>query len=115
MREGPVGSLNPSAIVADQADVLNWPNINDRSTIPFIPAPVVLGFVMRSVLSATLMVAAAMWGTSAQAKVATPPSTSGTKPKPFTTIPIRPRLQKPEATATALAQAEPLTLHSQLA
>ena len=115
MREGPVGSLNPSAIVADQADVLNWPNINDRSTIPFIPAPVVLGFVMRSVLSATLMVAAAMWGTSAQAQMATPPSTAGTKPKPVTTIPIRPRLQKPEETASAMAQAERLALQSDLA
>src|SRR6267154_1792066 len=115
MREGPVGSLNPSAIVADQADVLNWPNINDRSTIPFIPAPVVLGFVMRSVLSATLMVAAAMWGTSAQAQMATPPSTAGTKPKPVTTIPIRPPLQKPEETASAMAQAERLALQSDLA
>jgi peptidoglycan hydrolase-like protein with peptidoglycan-binding domain len=70
---------------------------------------------MRSVLSATLMVAAAMWGPSAQAQMTTPPSTAGTKPKPVTTIPIRPPLQKPEDTASAMAQAERLALQSDLA
>ena len=65
---------------------------------------------MRSVLSATLMVAAALWGTSALAQMTTPPSTAGTKPKPVTTIPIRPALQKPEETANAMAQAERLAL-----
>ena len=70
---------------------------------------------MRSVLSATLMVAAALWGTSAQAQMTTPPSTAGTKPKPVTTIPIRPALQKPEETANAMAQAERLALQSDLA
>src|SRR5258708_3101359 len=116
MRDGPVGSLNPSAIVADQADVLNWPDVNDRSTIPFrIASCASLGFVMRSVLSATLMVAAAMWGTSAQAQMTTSPSTAGTKPKPVTTIPIRPPLQKPEETANAMAQAERMALQSDLA
>jgi peptidoglycan hydrolase-like protein with peptidoglycan-binding domain len=66
---------------------------------------------MRSVLSATLMVAASLWGTSAQAQT----STAGTKPKPVTTIPIRPPLQKPEETANAMAQAERLALQSDLA
>jgi peptidoglycan hydrolase-like protein with peptidoglycan-binding domain len=70
---------------------------------------------MRSVLSATLMVAAALCGTSALAQMTTPPSTAGTKPKPVTTIPIRPALQKPEETANAMAQAERLALQSDLA
>jgi len=42
----------------------------------------------------------------------TPPSTAGAKPKPVTTIPIRPALQKPEETANAMAQAERLALPS---
>ena len=45
----------------------------------------------------------------------TPPSTVGAKPKPVTTIPIRPALQKPEETANAMAQAERLALQSDLA
>ena len=69
---------------------------------------------MRSVLSATLMMVAAIWRTSAQAQM-TPPSTAGAKPKPVTTIPIRPALQKPEETANAMAQAERLALQSDLA
>ena len=73
---------------------------------------------MRSVLSATLMIAAAcgfvVSGSSAQAQM-TPPSTAGAKPKPVTTIPIRPALQKPEDTANAMAQAERLALQSDLA
>jgi peptidoglycan hydrolase-like protein with peptidoglycan-binding domain len=72
---------------------------------------------MRSVLSATLMVAASIFafsGSSAQAQL-TPPSTAGAKPKPVTTIPIRPALQKPEDTAKAMAQAERLALQSDLA
>jgi peptidoglycan hydrolase-like protein with peptidoglycan-binding domain len=68
---------------------------------------------MRSVLSATLMVTAAIWGTPAQAQMTTP-STAGTKPKPVTTIPIRPPLQRPEETANAMAQAERLALQSDL-
>ena len=39
----------------------------------------------------------------------------GDKPKPVTTIPIRPALQKPEETANAMAQAERLALQSDLA
>ena len=72
---------------------------------------------MRSVLSATLMVAASVFalsGPSAQAQM-TPPSTAGAKPKPVTTIPVRPALQKPEETANAMGQAERLALQSDLA
>jgi peptidoglycan hydrolase-like protein with peptidoglycan-binding domain len=51
---------------------------------------------------------------SAQAQSTTPP-TAGTRPKPVTTVPIRPALQKPEDTANAMAQAERLALQSDLA
>lgn len=67
---------------------------------------------MRSMLSATLMIAASV--VSAQAQL-TPPSTAGARPKPVTTVPIRPALQKPEDTANAMAQAERLALQSDLA
>ena len=50
----------------------------------------------------------------AQAQL-TAPSTAGTRPKPVTTVPIRPALQKPEDTANAMAQAERLALQSDLA
>ena len=72
---------------------------------------------MRSALSATVMVTAALFiGLGpATAQLATPPSTAGTKPKPVTTVPIRPALQKPEDTANAMAQAERLALQSDLA
>jgi peptidoglycan hydrolase-like protein with peptidoglycan-binding domain len=70
---------------------------------------------MRSVLSATLMIAALGFAASdAQAQL-TPPATAGAKPKPVTTIPIRPALQKPEDTASAMGQAERLALQSDLA
>ncbi|SDO15393.1 serine protease [Afipia sp. GAS231] len=72
---------------------------------------------MRSVLRATWMIAASILAVSvvsAQAQL-TPPSTAGAKPKPVTTIPIRPALQKPEDTANAMAQAERLALQSDLA
>jgi hypothetical protein len=60
---------------------------------------------MRSVLSATLMIAASGFTAShAQAQM-TPPSTVGAKAKSVTTVPIRPALQKPEDTARALGQA----------
>jgi peptidoglycan hydrolase-like protein with peptidoglycan-binding domain len=106
--------VNRGAVVADQADVLNWPEVNDRSNIR---SGIALGFVMRSVFSATLMVSASILmvlGSSAQAQL-TPPSTAGAKSKPVTTIPIRPALQKPEETANAMAQAERLALQSDLA
>jgi peptidoglycan hydrolase-like protein with peptidoglycan-binding domain len=75
---------------------------------------------MRSVLSATLMIVALMIAalglaaSGARAQL-TPPSTAGAKPKPVTTIPIRPALQKPEETANAMGQAERLALQSDLA
>ena len=103
--------LNRGAVGADQADVLNWRDVNDRSAIPLQFSS---GFVMRSVLSATLMVAASVFalsGPSAQAQM-TPPSTAGAKPKPVTTVPVRPALQKPEETANAMGQAERLALQS---
>jgi hypothetical protein len=70
---------------------------------------------MRSVLSATLMIAAAGLAASDARAQLTPPATAGAKPKPVTTIPIRPALQKPEDTAKALGQAERLALQSDLA
>jgi peptidoglycan hydrolase-like protein with peptidoglycan-binding domain len=75
---------------------------------------------MRSVLSATWMIAALMIAalglaaSDARAQL-TPPATAGAKPKPVTTIPIRPALQKPEDTASAMGQAERLALQSDLA
>ena len=67
---------------------------------------------MRSMLTATLIFVAA--GTSAQAQM-TPPSTAGAKPKPVTTVPIRPALQSPADTANAMAQAERQAIQSDLA
>ena len=67
---------------------------------------------MKSMLTATLIFVAA--GASAQAQM-TPPSTVGAKPKPVTTIPIRPGLQTPADTANAMAQGERLTIQSDLA
>src|SRR5882672_7607025 len=70
---------------------------------------------MRSVLSTTLMIAALGFAASDARAQLTPPSTAGAKAKPVTTIPIRPALQKPEDTATAMGQAERLALQSDLA
>src|SRR5437773_9622999 len=70
---------------------------------------------MRSVLSATLMIAASVLAASDARAQMTPPSTAGAKAKPVTTVPIRPALQKPEDTAKALGQAERLALQSDLA
>jgi len=70
---------------------------------------------MRSVLSATLMIAALGLAASDARAQLTPPSTAGAKAKPVTTIPIRPALQKPEDTANAMGQAERLALQSDLA
>src|SRR4051794_37061937 len=70
------------------------------------------GFVMRSMLAATLMFAAA---TGAHAQMTTP-QIPGPEPKPVQTVPIRPpALQTPAATADAMAQAERLSLQSDLA
>src|SRR5437868_4017833 len=87
---------------------------NDPNIPTHIPASLALGFVMRSVLSATLLVVAfgACAGELAQMTL---PSTAGDKPKPVTTVRIRPALQTPADTANAMAQAERLALQSDLA
>jgi peptidoglycan hydrolase-like protein with peptidoglycan-binding domain len=63
-------------------------------------------------LTATLIFVAA--GASAQAQM-TPPSTAGAKPKPVTTVPVRPALQTPADTANAMAQGERQAIQSDLA
>src|ERR1700736_2519445 len=68
--------------------------------------------VMRSMLTATLIFVAA--GASASAQM-TAPTSAGAKPKPVTTIPIRPALQTPADTANAMAQAERQAIQSDLA
>ena len=70
---------------------------------------------MRSMLSATLLIAASAFAASQARAQLTPPSTAGARAKPVTTVPIRPALQKPEETANAMGQAERLTLQSDLA
>jgi hypothetical protein len=53
---------------------------------------------------------------AAQAQMAAPPTTAGTKPKRVATVPVRPPgLQTPADTANAMAQAERLALQSDLA
>src|SRR5882762_527669 len=69
--------------------------------------------VMRSMLTATLIFVAA--ASSAQAQMSGTASMTGVKPKPVTTIPIRPALQTPADTANAMAQAERLGIQSDLA
>src|SRR6202166_19077 len=71
------------------------------------------GFVMRSVLTATLMIVAA--GVSAQAQMSGTAAATGVKPKTVTTVPVRPALQTPADTGNAMAQAERLALQSDLA
>src|SRR6267154_4415982 len=71
-----------------------------------------LRLVMRSMLTATLMFAAA--GVSATAQM-TAPSTAGAKPKQVATVPVRPALQTPADTANAMAQAERQAIQSDLA
>jgi peptidoglycan hydrolase-like protein with peptidoglycan-binding domain len=69
------------------------------------------GFVMRLMLAATLMFA-----TAAGANAQTTAPQAGTKPKVVQTVPIRPpTLQTPSETADAMAQAERLSLQSDLA
>jgi peptidoglycan hydrolase-like protein with peptidoglycan-binding domain len=78
---------------------------------------------MRSLLAATLIVVtagtAAMAQTAQPARIAqavpTPPAVQGVKPKPVTTVPIRPALQTPADTANAMAQAERMAIQSDLA
>ncbi|MEK9280739.1 serine protease [Bradyrhizobium sp. ISRA442] len=66
---------------------------------------------MRSMLAATLMFAAAA---GANAQMATP-QIPGAKPKTVQAVPVRPALQTPSETADAMAQAERLSLQSDLA
>jgi peptidoglycan hydrolase-like protein with peptidoglycan-binding domain len=63
-------------------------------------------------LAATLMFVAAAGSANAQM---TAPTTAGAKPKPVTTVPIRPALQTPADTANAMAQAERQAIQSDLA
>ena len=68
---------------------------------------------MRTVLSATLLVAAMGGAVEAQMQA---PTTAGSKPKPVQTTTIRPPgVQTPADTANAMAQAERLALQSDLA
>jgi len=68
---------------------------------------------MRSMLTATLIFVAA--GASAQAQMSGTAAVTGVKPKPVTTVPIRPALQTPADTANAMAQAERRAIQSDLA
>ncbi|HEV7879994.1 serine protease [Bradyrhizobium sp.] len=67
---------------------------------------------MRSAIAATFVIVAS--AVSAQAQM-TPPSAAGARPKPVTTVPIRPALQTPADTASAMAQAERQAIQSDLA
>ena len=68
---------------------------------------------MRSMLTATLIFVAA--GASAQAQMSGTAAVTGIKPKPMTTVPIRPALQTPADTANAMAQAGRQAIQSDLA
>jgi hypothetical protein len=65
---------------------------------------------MRSAIAATLVIVAS--AAFAQAQTGAAP---GVKPKPVTTVPIRPALQTPTDTANAMAQAERQAMQSDLA
>jgi peptidoglycan hydrolase-like protein with peptidoglycan-binding domain len=67
---------------------------------------------MRSAIAATFVIMAS--AVSAQAQM-TAPSAAGARPKPVTTVPIRPALQTPADTANAMAQAERQAIQSDLA
>jgi len=67
---------------------------------------------MRSAAAATFVIVAS--AVSAQAQM-TAPSAAGTRPKPVTTVPVRPALQTPADTAGAMAQAERQAIQSDLA
>src|ERR1700722_2540474 len=96
--------LNHGLAVADQSDVLNCARFNGAR------------FVMRSMLTATLIMTAlaASARQSAEAQL-TAPSTAGAKPKTVVTTPVRPALQTPADTANAMARGERLALQSDLA
>jgi peptidoglycan hydrolase-like protein with peptidoglycan-binding domain len=65
---------------------------------------------MRSAIAATFVIVA--WAVSAQAQSG---AVTGIKPKSVTTVPIRPALQTPADTASAMAQAERQAIQSDLA
>jgi hypothetical protein len=67
---------------------------------------------MRSMLAATIVLLAS--AVSAQAQVPATGTVTGIKPKPVATIPIRPALQTPADTASAMAQAERQAIQSDL-
>src|ERR1700744_3546557 len=75
----------------------------------------VMRFVMRSMLTATLIFMAMAGSRQPAEAQLTAPSTAGAKPKTVTTTPIRPALQTPADTANAMAQGERLALQSDLA
>jgi peptidoglycan hydrolase-like protein with peptidoglycan-binding domain len=64
-------------------------------------------------LTATLIFVAA--GASAHAQMSGTAAMTGVRPKPVTTVPIRPALQTPADTASAMAQAERQAIQSDLA
>jgi peptidoglycan hydrolase-like protein with peptidoglycan-binding domain len=68
---------------------------------------------MRSVIAATLMIVAA--AASAQAQTSGTAAVVGVRPKPVTTVPVRPAMQTPADTANAMAQAERQAIQSDLA
>ncbi len=72
---------------------------------------------MRSMLTATLIsVAAGAFAPEfAHAQMSGTAAMPGIKPKPVTTVPIRPALQTPADTASAMAQTERLAIQSDLA
>jgi peptidoglycan hydrolase-like protein with peptidoglycan-binding domain len=92
-------SLNRVTVIADQADVHHPPT---RNNLP--------GFVMRSLVSATLM---AVTIGAVQAQM-TPPTTAGAK-KAVVTLPILPSSPTPEEIANSIAQAARLATQSDLA
>ena len=67
---------------------------------------------MRSAIAATFVIMASV---SAQAQTPGTAAVTGIKPKPVTTVPIRPALQTPADTASAMAQAERQAIQSDLA
>ena len=68
---------------------------------------------MRSMLATTLILVAT--AASAQAQMSGTAAMTGVKPKPVTTVPIRPALQTPADTANAMAQAGRQAIQSDLA
>ncbi|MFC0240290.1 peptidoglycan-binding protein [Rhodopseudomonas telluris] len=70
---------------------------------------------MRSMLAATLMMASATGLAAAQTAPTPSGAVPGVKPKPVATTPVRPPLQTPAETATAMAQGERQAIQSDLA